>query len=93
MLKILRELRVMRYEGRCRAVDPAEGVEVLDAMAAEMPELKEVAVELASFFPTPAPPIRSGSRATLASVLTDPNSSYIPITAGLAPPQLPRPAP
>ncbi len=93
MLKILRELRVMRYEGRCRAVDPAEVVEVLDAMAAEMPELQEVAVELASFSPAPTPPTRSGPRSALASALADPKSSYVPITAGLAPPKLPRPAP
>ena len=93
MLKILRELRVMRYEAHCRTIEPGAVVAVLDAMAAEMPELQEVAVELASFCPSPDRPSQPDSPPSLTSVLADVKSSYVPIAAGLAPSRRPRSGP
>ena len=93
MLKMFKELRIVRYEAQCRALEPAEAKEALDLMVAEMPALKEVRAELASFCPAPGPRLRPGPRSIVGSTLADLGTSFVPINIGKAPlkPVPPRP--
>ncbi len=87
ILKMLKELRIMRYEAQLKALPPAEAAEALTTMVAEMPALKEVRDELASFCPSPRPESRPGRRAMLESMVADPTPSVVPIRVGRGPDQ------
>lgn len=83
--QLLKELRLIRYEAQLKAMPPAEATETLTTMLTEIPALKDVRSELASFGSPPQSPARPASRATIESMLADPPPSFVPITVGRTP--------
>ncbi len=87
ILKMLRELRLIRYEAQLKAMPPAEAVAALTTMVAEMPALQDVRGELASFYQPSRPQPQSDRQATLESIVADSKTSFVPITVGRSPDQ------
>ena len=91
MVKMLRELRVIRFEEHARTLEPAAVAEAVATAAAQLPEVREVRDELASFGPPPRRQPRPASRPPVEPTFAAPKAVDIPLTIGRSPHRLARP--
>ncbi len=87
MLKVLKEIRIFRYEARVQSMEPAQAAEFLATTAAEMPALKEVTAELGSFCRPTSPPTPPTPGRVVQSNSVDQNAPEVPRMVDLAPPR------
>lgn len=85
ILKMLKELRILRAEARLKLVAPSAAADLVATMAAQTPHFQEIRAELGSFSPATPPLPLPEPKAGVVSILADLKSSYVPITIGKSP--------